>query len=59
MFETEGFPLNTIETLKAKGYQINEVRTRIIGKVDAIRVLENDLFEGGADKRGDDTALGY
>ena len=59
VFEPEGFPLETIETLKAKGYQINEGRTRIIGKVDAIRVLEDGRLEGGADKRGDDTAAGY
>ena len=28
-------------------------------RVDAIRVLEDGSFEGGADPRGDDTALGF
>ena len=59
MFEPEGFDETMKEALKSKGYQINEGRTRIIGKVDAIRVLEDGRLEGGADKRGDDTAVGY
>jgi gamma-glutamyltranspeptidase/glutathione hydrolase len=58
-FEPEGFPEGLKEGLKAKGYLINEERTPIMGKVDAIRVLEDGRLEGGADKRGDDTASGY
>ena len=58
-FEPEGFPESLKDALKKKGYQINEGRNRIIGKVDAIRVLEDGRLEGGADKRGDDTAVGY
>ncbi len=58
-FEPDGFSDDLKEELKSKGYQINEDRTPIIGKVDAIRVLEDGRLEGGADKRGDDTSVGY
>ena len=58
-FENEGFSQSLKDSLRAKGYQINEGRTPIIGKVDAIRVLEGGRLEGGADPRGDDQAVGY
>ncbi|ARV13670.1 gamma-glutamyltransferase [Polaribacter sp. SA4-12] len=45
--------------LKSKGYTIDETTSTIIGKVSAILVLENGKLEGGADKRGDDTAIGF
>lgn len=45
--------------LQEKGYKINEEHSPIIGKVDGILVLENGGLEGGADKRGDDTAIGF
>ncbi|KAB7530815.1 gamma-glutamyltransferase [Flagellimonas olearia] len=59
IFEPEGFPETLTDELKSKGYIINEERTPIIGKVDAIRVLDDGRLEGGADKRGDDTAVGF
>lgn len=59
IFEPEGFPESLTDKLKSKGYIINEERTPIIGKVDAIRVLPDGRLEGGADKRGDDTAVGF
>jgi gamma-glutamyltranspeptidase/glutathione hydrolase len=59
IFEPEGFPDALKEALKTKGYKINEDRTPIIGKVDAIKVLPDGRLEGGADRRGDDMAVGF
>ncbi|MEK6153729.1 gamma-glutamyltransferase [Flavobacteriaceae bacterium 3-367] len=58
-FELEGFPEALKAELESKGYQVNKGRTPITAKVDAIRVLPDGTLEGGADKRGDDTAVGF
>jgi len=58
-FEPNTFSTQTFDTLKSKGYLINEKTTPVIGKVDAILVLPNNKLEGGADYRGDDTAVGF
>ncbi len=59
VLEPESFDPKVKATLEAKGYSLNEEKTRIIGKVDAIRVLEDGRLEAGADPRGDDTAVGF
>ena len=57
--EPNSFDESLIKQLKNLGYNINESRSPVIGKVDGILVLDNGTLEGGADKRGDDTAVGF
>ncbi len=47
------------ETLKNKGYKTSQKAAVISGKVDAILIQPDGTLEGGADHRGDDTAIGY
>ena len=57
--EPNSFNQELILALKNKGYIINEKESRIIGIVDGIMVLDDKRLEGGADHRGDDTAVGF
>jgi gamma-glutamyltranspeptidase / glutathione hydrolase len=47
----------TQNRLQAMGHQIREISA--IGRVDAILIRKKRRLEGGADPRGDDTAMGY
>ena len=58
-FESDSFSSQLVDSLKNKGYKTQSKAGTAIGKVDAIRVLPNGKLEGGADKRGDDTAIGF
>lgn len=57
--ESNQFDSITKADLKKLGYTINEGKSRTIGRVDAILILKNGKLEGGADPRGDDTAVGF
>ncbi len=56
-FEPELFDYELIKKLQAKGYDIKEAYTRIIGRVDAIHLSEDQKITTGADPRGDDKAV--
>ena len=57
--EPNSFDENLVEKLENLGYSINQEDSPVIGKVDGILVLADKRLEGGADRRGDDTAIGF
>ncbi|MGB3775538.1 MAG: gamma-glutamyltransferase [Leeuwenhoekiella sp.] len=59
VFEPDAFSASLLKNLEKKGYNIQQENSVILGKVDGIRVLPNGKLEGGADRRGDDTAVGF
>ena len=59
LFEPESFDQSVLEQLKSMGYVTDENNSPVIGKVDGILILPDGRLEGGADKRGDDTSVGF
>lgn len=59
MIEPNQFDSIVKKELTDLGYKIDERNSRVIGKVNAILVQKDGTYEGGADKRGDDTAVGF
>ena len=51
VFEPNRFPQEVIGALKAKGYNIEEKRSRIMGCVNAIHIDANGIIHTGADPR--------
>ena len=59
MIEPNKFDEQVKKELEALGYVIDERDSRVIGKVEGILLLKDGTYEGGADPRGDDTAVGF
>lgn len=57
-FEEGGFSPQTLQKLLGKGYKI-ESQKNTIGRMDCILLHPDGRYEGGADVRADDTAIGY
>ncbi|MEP3836027.1 MAG: gamma-glutamyltransferase [Algibacter sp.] len=57
--EPNKFNSDLINNLEKLGYSVNEEDSPVIGIVDGILVLDDNSYEGGADYRGDDTAVGF
>lgn len=56
-YEEASFDESTLSDLETMGHEMTP--RGAIGRVDAILILPDGKLEGGADPRGDDTALGF
>jgi gamma-glutamyltranspeptidase/glutathione hydrolase len=59
LFETTGFDKNVTDMVAKDGYKTYFDSSKITSKVEGILVLKDGKIEGGADKRGDDKAIGF
>lgn len=57
-FEEGGFTEKTLIRMRERGYKIDSQKNTI-GRMDCILILPDGTYEGGADVRADDTAVGY
>jgi gamma-glutamyltranspeptidase/glutathione hydrolase len=57
-FEEGGFTEQTLKRMRDRGYKM-DAQKNTIGRMDCILVLPDGTYEGGADVRADDTAVGY
>lgn len=57
MYEKDGLDEEVKEELKKMGHKLLDRGN--IGRLDAVKVLEDEKLEGGADPRGDDFASGF
>jgi gamma-glutamyltranspeptidase/glutathione hydrolase len=59
LFETTGFDKKVTDKVATDGYKTYFDSSRITSKVEGILILDDGKIEGGADKRGDDKAIGF
>jgi gamma-glutamyltranspeptidase / glutathione hydrolase len=57
MFEKDALSEDVIKNLEKMGHKLLDRGN--IGRVDAVKVLDNGKLEGAADPRGDDLAIGF
>jgi gamma-glutamyltranspeptidase / glutathione hydrolase len=58
VYETNALTEKALETLKAKGYQMDNQKGTL-GRMDCILLRQDGTLEGASDPRADNTSLGY
>ena len=59
MIEPRALSKDVINNLKAKGHSIVPYKWGYIGEANGIHIIDNRLFYGGGDSRGETSAIGY